>query len=154
MSAMSKSNDATNPKELRSRAEQMAQWLVAHPLDGNLDPHRLMHELQVHQVELEMQNAELRHARTEVDAALQKANVDIEHLRKSGILSQVLDEMRTPLQVIADISQQLRQSGVNAEQTKQLGKLDKASKKLQEIILASVEPSTKPARGHAKKRNN
>ena len=66
---MSKSRNTTHPNELRTRAEQMATWLVAHPLGAELDPTRLMHELQVHHVELEMQNAELRQARTEVDAA-------------------------------------------------------------------------------------
>ena len=151
---MSKSTHTSHANELRGRAEQMATWLVAHPLGTELDPTRLMHELQVHHVELEMQNAELRQARTEVDAALQKANVDIEHLRKSGILTLARDEMQTPLRVIADMSQQLRASGVNAEQAKILDKLDRASKKLQSIILASVEPTPKPAPEHAKKRNN
>ena len=151
MSAMSNSKNSINSKELRSRAEQMAQWLVAHPLEGILDPHRLMHELLVHQVELEMQNAELRHARAENDTALQKANVEIEHLRTGGILDRVLGEMQTPLRVIKDMSQLLRQSGVTVEQTKRLDKLDKANKKLQGIILASGESSAMPARADAKK---
>lgn len=154
---MSNSKNSINSKELRSRAEQMAQWLIAHPLEGDLDPHRLMHELQVHQVELEMQNAELRHAWAEIDKALRNANVEIEHLRKSGILDQVLDETRAPLRVIEDMSEQLRQLGVNVEQTKLLDKLAKANKKLQQIILASVELSAKPSRAQsktAKKQNN
>ena len=154
MSAMSKSKNTTRPNELRTRAEQMATWLVAHPLTaelGELDATRLMHELQVHHVELEMQNAELRCARTEVDAALEKANVDIEHLRKSGILTTMCNEMQTPRQVIADMAEQLRASGVNAEQTKRLDKLHEASKKLQAMVLASIEPVPKLARESAKK---
>ena len=151
---MNKSTHTSHAYELRGRAEQMATWLVAHPLGTELDPTRLMHELQVHHVELEMQNAELRQARTEVDAALQKANVDIEHLRKSGILTQMCDEMQTPLRVIADMAQQLQELGMNAEQTKRLDKLHKASKKLQAMVLASVEPKPKLAPEQAKKRNN
>ena len=151
---MNKSRNAANPNELRSRAEQMASWLVAPPLVGELDVHRLMHELQVHQVELEMQNAELRHARTEVDDALKKANVDLKHLRERGIFAKASGDMTTLLGVINDMSQQLRASGMNAEQSKRLNQLDTASKKLAAIVHAAVEPSAKPARELPKKRNN
>lgn len=151
---MNNSKNPTNANELRSRAEQMAQWLVAHPLQGDLDPHRLMHELQVHQVELEMQNAELRHTQTELDKALRNANFEIGHLRKSGILDRVLDDIRSPLRVIESMSQQLRRLSVNVEQTKRLDKLDKARKKLQKIIVASTESTDKPARAQLKKQNN
>jgi len=41
------------------------------PLTGE-EAQRLYHELQVHQIELEMQNAELRQSRNEVEAALDK----------------------------------------------------------------------------------
>jgi hypothetical protein len=151
---MSKSTHTSHANELRGRAEQMATWLVAHPLTGQLgelDSTRLMHELQVHHVELEMQNAELRQARSEVDAALEKAKVEIEHLRKSGILNTMCNEMQTPLQVIADMAQQLRALGLDAEQTKRLDKLHKASKKLQAMVLASIEPTVKPANQRARK---
>jgi len=66
-------NDRTNgtAAELRFNAEVQ---LRARPAGGQ--PHRtedetnrLIHELEVHQIELEMQNMELRQARDEADAA-------------------------------------------------------------------------------------
>ncbi len=60
------------PAELRERAE--AQLKGKPTLRGQprteVDAARLLHELQVHQLELEMQNAELREARDEVETQL------------------------------------------------------------------------------------
>ena len=55
--------------EIQERLEKPAAW----PADANstADTHRLLHELQVHQVELEMQNAELRHTRDALEASLE-----------------------------------------------------------------------------------
>jgi two-component system, cell cycle sensor histidine kinase and response regulator CckA len=59
---------------LRRRAE--ARLREQHPEGGpartDADTQRLVHELQVHQIELEMQNNELEHARDEVEAELEK----------------------------------------------------------------------------------
>ncbi len=53
--------------ELRSKAEaRMQEDLLALQMPRNeAETQRLLHELQVHQIELEMQNAELRQARDE-----------------------------------------------------------------------------------------
>jgi len=58
------------PESLRSRAEK----LVAKPgrAIADIDAQRLLHELEVHQIELEMQNTELRQARDESEALLDK----------------------------------------------------------------------------------
>ena len=58
-----------NPATLRQRAERRLQE-EAPPLrpDSAWDSARLVHELQVHQIELEMHNEELRHAYDEADA--------------------------------------------------------------------------------------
>ena len=59
---------------LRRRAEEIARGAAA-PSPENLQPmspeeaHRALHELHVHQIELEMQNEELRRAQVELDAA-------------------------------------------------------------------------------------
>jgi PAS domain S-box-containing protein len=58
--------------ELRRRAEERLGEKNAPPLGTEKEPLRLHHELQVHQVELEMQNAELRQARNELETALEQ----------------------------------------------------------------------------------
>ncbi len=57
-----------NPATLRKRAEErLMQAAVAAPTT-DWDKARLVHELQVHQIELEMHNEELRHAYEEADS--------------------------------------------------------------------------------------
>ena len=65
---------AREAAELRRRAEELLQKTTAEtPLSPTeAEPLKLLHELQVHQAELEMQNAELRHAREELETALER----------------------------------------------------------------------------------
>src|SRR5580658_6849312 len=59
---------------LRHRAEKRLKRQateVAGPVSA-VETQRLVHELQVHQIELEMQNEELRESRTQVEAALER----------------------------------------------------------------------------------
>jgi PAS domain S-box-containing protein len=59
----------TDPAELRRRAEERLRAEDL-PLPGG-DPHRLVHELQVHQIQLEMQNEAMRAARGQLETLLE-----------------------------------------------------------------------------------
>jgi hypothetical protein len=157
---MSKRKSEIDSAELRRRAESMAQWLLAHPLQGEADAQKLLHELQVHQVELEMQNAELRLAHDETAATLRQVNLLNERLEKrlhdssasgakteapvrvdNATLARMCAEMRTPLKVITDMSRQIRRLGTDTTQAKCLDKLDAASAQLLGSIDATFPPS-------------
>ncbi len=58
------------PAALRSRAEKRLGKPATGPADA--DARRILHELEVHQIELEMQNTELRIARDDAEALLDK----------------------------------------------------------------------------------
>jgi PAS domain S-box-containing protein len=74
----SKPPASANAAELRRRAEARLRKRPSHQRSGGgdpkseTDPRRLLHELQVHQVELEVQNAELQDARNRMEAMLEK----------------------------------------------------------------------------------
>jgi len=69
-----KPNPSTDAAELRRRAEARLreQRRSTAPPRTDADTQRLLHELQVHQVELEMQNAELQDARDQREVLLER----------------------------------------------------------------------------------
>ena len=68
-------NHSINAAELRRRAEDQLRkrkGKASGVRTSEADAQRLLHELQVHQIELEMQNAELQSARDDAEASLEK----------------------------------------------------------------------------------
>ena len=59
--------------ETRMRERQGPSRSRAGASDSAADRERLLHELQVHQIELEVQNAELQQARNQTEALLKKS---------------------------------------------------------------------------------
>ena len=71
------SNNAPDPSERRRRAEarlrdQQEKGAKGGPSKSQADTQRLLHELEVHQIELEMQNEELSEARDKLEVLLEK----------------------------------------------------------------------------------
>jgi PAS domain-containing protein len=64
--------DLTDPRKLRQQAEEKLKVKQEKAGFEDLDASRLVHELQVHQIELEMQNEELRRAYDTAETALKK----------------------------------------------------------------------------------
>jgi hypothetical protein len=65
---------ATDAAELRHRADARLQTQQP-PANASRSAHetqRLLHELQVHQIELELQNEQLRNSRAQVEAAVSR----------------------------------------------------------------------------------
>ncbi|MDP1524951.1 MAG: response regulator [Rhodocyclaceae bacterium] len=154
-----------NTMELRRQAEaELAQRQAAQPPDGpNLaDQQRLMHELQVHQIELEMQNESLRQTQSELQAALQryislndhleemvaqrtaelvaaKEAAETANIAKSAFLANMSHEIRTPLNAVSGMGYLIRQEGVTPLQSAWLSKLQIAGDHLLGIVNAVLD---------------
>lgn len=82
--------------ELQRRAEELLRMQPEEVQGGESDPQRLLHMLQVHQIELELQNEHLREVQGEVDEALERfadfydfSPVGFFTLESSGVIARV-----------------------------------------------------------------
>lgn len=108
---------------LRRRAEQriLGRSVPAVPPP---DIARLCHELQVHQVELEIQNDELRHANAELQSMCAE---------KQGLYQALLHELVQPVQALHLFLDVLGRTPLTAEQTQLLSQLARGIDKLGEL---------------------
>lgn len=147
---MNKNDKKNEAIRLRSSAEQMAKWTLVHPMQGESDAQKLLHELQVHHIELEMQNAELRRSQHEIEIALKKVADLNENLKQSiiekeaiqnidesvkrALLASINNEILEPISVIKKLCNQLQYSDIDSKLAEQLDLLEMASLKLLKSI--------------------
>ena len=93
-------NDKSEAKELRQKAEVELKTRKSTGIIPEADSLKLMHELQVHQIELEMQNEELTRAREHAEAAMEKYT-DLYDFAPSGYLTLSEDGNITHLNFLA-----------------------------------------------------
>jgi PAS domain S-box-containing protein len=93
-------NDKLEAKELRQNAEAELKTRKSIGIIPETDHLRLIHELQVHQIELEMQNEELIKAREQAESAMEKYT-DLYDFAPSGYLTLSEDGNITDLNFLA-----------------------------------------------------
>ncbi len=89
---MAEQQDGEKNSEIRKRAEQRLQERRINTADFSLDDAKsLIHELHVHQIELELQNEELRLTQLELEASRRKY-ADLYEFSPVGLLTLDSDE--------------------------------------------------------------
>ncbi len=146
-------------------AQRQAERSLESPNVSNpADQQRLMHELQVHQIELEMQNESLLQTQAELQETLKcyvslnshleemvelrtadlvaaKEAAETANIAKSTFLANMSHEIRTPLNAVSGMGYLIRQEGVTPKQSEWLSKLQIASDHLLGIVNAVLDMS-------------
>ena len=83
----------------------------------------------------------LQRRRTEIELANAKKSAETATVAKSAFLANMSHEIRTPLNAITGMTHLIRRSGVTAEQSERLAKIEMAGSHLLEIINAILDLS-------------
>jgi signal transduction histidine kinase len=124
---------------LRQRAEAALIHRASIDHSSDADTLRLLHELQVHQIELEMQNEALRQAQAENAEALQRLAIACELAEagsraKSAFLSTMSHELRTPLSGVLGMLYLARSRATDSRQMAWLDRCDHCANHLLSLI--------------------
>lgn len=133
----------TDKDDLRHRAERhLAQQQPNHPAT-EADTQRMLHELQVHQVELEMQHEELERYRLHLEDLVALRNSELAEAleqaqqanhAKSAFLANMSHEIRTPMNTILGMTHLLKHDSPTPKQLARLDTINKAATHLLAII--------------------